>query len=203
MGREFELKYAATEATQAAIRDAYGPWREIRMETTYFDTPDGALAARHMTLRLRRENNDTVCTLKTPLPDGSRSEWECAAADITEGIRLLMAQGAPRVAAELAGSGVIPRCGARFTRLAAEVATADGTAELALDSGILLGGGREMPLCEVEIELKSGTEAAAVSLAQALAGEYGLRRESGSKFRRALALAQGEAYEFGNDYRKI
>lgn len=192
MGREFELKYAATGAAQAAIRGSYGPWQEIRMETTYFDTADSALSARHMTLRLRRENDETVCTLKTPLPDGSRGEWECHAADIGDGIRALIAMGAPKILAGLTINGVFPNCGARFTRLAAQFPTADGMAELALDSGVLLGGGKEMPLCEVEIELKSGSETSAVALAQHLAAQYDLKEEPKSKFRRAMELAQGE-----------
>ena len=192
MGREFELKYAATVDAQAAIRTVYGPWQEIRMETTYFDTPDGALSARRMTLRLRKENDETICTLKTPLPDGSRGEWECHTNDIQDGIRALIAMGAPKLLAGLTINGVVERCGARFTRLAAQVPTADGMAELALDSGILLGGSQEIPLCEVEIELKSGSDDAAVVLAQTLAAQYGLQEEPKSKFRRAMELLQGE-----------
>lgn len=192
MGREFELKFAASERSQAAIRASFGPWQEIRMETTYFDTADCALSARHMTLRLRKENDTTVCTLKTPLPDGSRGEWECHTNDIYDGIRTLIALGAPNLLAGLTIGGVFPRCGARFTRLAAQVPTADGTAELALDSGVLLGGHREIPLCEIELELKSGSDAAATALAQALAARYRLVEEPKSKFRRAMDLAQGE-----------
>ena len=192
MGREFELKYAATVDALAAIRSAFGPWQEIRMETTYFDTSDGALSARHMTLRLRKENDETVCTLKTPLPDGSRGEWECHTTNIGDGIRALIAMGAPKILAGLTINGVSPSCGARFTRLAAQVPTADGMAELALDKGILLGGGKEIPLCEAEIELKSGSDSAVVALAQRLAAQYDLKEEPKSKFRRAMDLALGE-----------
>ena len=192
MGREFELKYAATAAVQDQLRETYGPWVKLSMETTYFDTPDGALSAHRMTLRLRKENDVTICTLKTPLPDGSRGEWECAADSIVDGIRILPQLGAPTVLTELTKGGVMARCGARFTRFAAQIPTADGFAELALDAGVLLGGGKEMPLCEIEIELKSGSEEAAVALARQLAARYALKEEPYSKFRRALSLAQGE-----------
>ena len=64
--------------------------------------------------------------------------------------------------------------------------------ELALDQGCLMGGGKEIPLCEVEVELKSGDEAGAVAFARQLARDYGLQPEENSKFRRALALAKGE-----------
>lgn len=192
MGREFELKYAANPAVLAALSAQYGPGREIRMETTYYDTADQALSARHMTLRMRRENEEQVCTLKTPLPDGSRGEWECCATDIQSGVAALLSVGAPPELARLTAQGVTAVCGARFTRLAVEVPTADGMAELALDRGCLCGGGREIPLWEVELELKSGSEDALLSLAETFASAHGLKPEPRSKFSRALALAQGE-----------
>ena len=192
MGREFELKYAANEAVLEDLLRRFGPGRKIRMESAYFDTPANALSRSHMTLRLRRENEDTVCTLKTPLPDGSRGEWECAAADIESGISALLSLGAPAVLQELTAQGVVPVCSAHFTRHAIDLPTDDGMAELALDKGILSGGGKEIPLLEVEIELKSGSEEAACRLAEGLASTYHLHPEPKSKFRRAMDLAQGE-----------
>lgn len=192
MGREFELKYKATPASQQAMRETFGDFHTISMETTYFDTKDGALAAGHVTLRLRKENDTCVCTMKTPLPDGSRGEWECHADDLPSGIATLRILGAPSQLCDLASSGVIVVCGAKFTRMAAQIPTADGFAELAIDSGILLGGGKEIPLCEVEIEHKSGSDAATIQLANILAAKFGLKPEHKSKFRRALDLAKGE-----------
>ena len=64
MNVEFELKYRATEAQLAAIGAAYGPFREITMETTYFDTPDRVFSQRKWTLRQRLENGVSVCALK-------------------------------------------------------------------------------------------------------------------------------------------
>ena len=61
-----------------------------------------------------------------------------------------------------------------------------------MDEGILTGGGREMSLLEVEVEVKSGSEEAATAFAATLAQEYGLTVESKSKYRRALGLARGE-----------
>lgn len=188
MGREFELKYAATAQIHQAILSAGGSFRRIAMETTYFDTPDGSLAAKKMTLRLRRENETRVCTLKAPLPQGGKQEWECEAENLSDGLALLAQAGAPKLDA----AQMIPVCGARFTRMAAMLPTADGFAELALDQGVLLGGGREMPLCELEVELKSGSDTATVTLARQIADQYGLQPESRSKFSRALGLAKGE-----------
>ena len=80
-------------------------------------------------------------------------------------------------------------CGARFTRQCKTLAVEGSTVELALDRGILLGGGRELPLCEVEVELKSGSQDAAVAFAEALAEKYALVPEPKSKFARAAALS--------------
>ena len=192
MGREFELKFSATEAIQQAILAQYPGGHTIAMETTYFDTADGALSRRHMTLRLRRENEETVCTLKTPLPDGSRGEWECPATDLTAGIEALLVLGAPVELKALTQQGLMVVCGARFTRQAIDLPTADGLAELALDHGVLLGGGKEIPLREAELELKSGSEEALLTLSRTIATTYGLQPEPESKFRRASVLAQGE-----------
>ena len=80
-------------------------------------------------------------------------------------------------------------CGARFTRLAKELVADGCTLELALDQGLLLGGEKEQPLCEVELELKSGSEEAALAFAKDFSARYGLVPEAKSKFRRALSLA--------------
>lgn len=190
MGQEFELKFAATDASQAAVLAAYGPWRTIHMETTYLDTPDRALSRRHITLRLRKENDATVCTVKTPRPDGARGEWECLCGDITAGIAALVAMGAPEEIALLTQGGVEAVCGARFTRQACDLALDGARAELAVDAGLLLGGGREIPLCEIEAELKSGSRDRLLTFAAELADTYRLTPEPKSKFRRALSLAQ-------------
>lgn len=191
MGREFELKYSATPEQQAAIRGCFPNLTPIEMETTYYDTPTGDLSARRWTLRRRFENGRSVCTVKTPAPGGARGEWELEMADIADAIPELCKLGAPKELVSLTAGGVIQVCGARFTRLAGEIAATGCTLELALDSGVLLGGGRTEPLCEVEVELKSRSEDAAVAFAQALSRKFGLVPQPESKYRRALELARG------------
>ena len=190
MGREFELKYAATEAELALLRSRYPQLTPIAMETTYYDTPAGTLGKLHWTLRRRTENGKSVCTLKTPLPDGSRGEWETECDKILNAIEPLCALGAPKQLALLTAGGVEPVCGAKFTRLAGRIDANGCTVELALDRGVLTGGGKILPFAEVEVELKDGAEAAAVAFAEALARELGLRPEPRSKVARARALAQ-------------
>ena len=191
MGREFELKYRATRSQQDAIRAEFGNFATTEMETTYYDTPEGAMAAKKVTLRRRLENGKSICTVKTPAHSGGRGEWETECGDIQAAIPVLCKLGCPEDLVTLAVSGLIAVCGARFTRLHTEIALGTDTVELALDAGALLGGSKEVPLCEVEVELKQGSEEAAAAFAQKLATKFGLIPEEKSKFRRALDLAKG------------
>ena len=189
MGREFELKFRADSDTIAAIREKYGEFTPISMETTYYDTADLKLAFHHWTLRRRMENGVSVCTFKRPGGDGSRSEWEVEAASIMEGVMQLCQAGADWELMRITAGGLMETCGARFTRLAAPLEIPGGRVELALDQGVLLGRGKELPFAEVEVELKEGADQAAIAFAQALAEEFQLEKEPKSKFVRAMTLA--------------
>lgn len=189
MGREFELKFRADSDTIAAIREKYGEFTPISMETTYYDTADLKLAFHHWTLRRRMENGVSVCTFKRPGGDGSRSEWEVEAASIMEGVMQLCQAGADWELMRITAGGLMETCGARFTRLAAPLEIPGGRVELALDQGVLLGRGKELPFAEVEVELKEGADQAAIDFAQALAEEFQLEKEPKSKFVRAMTLA--------------
>ncbi len=192
MGIEFELKYKASPAQQEALlRTISGPVHVWDMETTYYDTRERHLTARRMTLRCRVESSLPVCTAKISLPDGSRGEWEWVSGNIHQAIPELCKLGAPETLVLYDAMGLEPVCGARFTRRAAEIVTADFTAELALDAGVLIGAGQEIPLCEVELELKSGSRKAMVAWMTELTGRFGLTQEKHSKFRRAMDLAEG------------
>ena len=193
MATEIELKYAATPAQLKDIRAALpGEYTVISMETTYYDTPGHALSARKWTLRRRLENGISVCTLKTPTGGIGRHEWELEWDSIETAIPELCKLSGLTELSSLTAQGVVPVCGARFTRQAHRLDLGEATVELALDEGILFGSGRELPFAEMEVELKSGTETVALCWAQALAHRFSLVPEHKSKFRRALTLAQGE-----------
>ena len=192
MGVELELKYKADEAALQSINAAFPePGVTLQMETVYYDTPDGALSARHYTLRKRLENGVSVCTLKTPTKQG-RNEWETECDNIQDAVPVLCKLGGPEELSSLTQAGLVPVCGAKFTRIAKTVQLPDAVVELALDRGVLTGGDKALPFYEVEAELKSGSEAALMVFAQALAQRFSLKPEPKSKFRRSLDLAKGE-----------
>ena len=192
MGREFELKFAASEVAFRALEEKWEDFTVISMETTYYDTPDGALSARHITLRRRMENAVSVCTVKTPIGGHGRGEWELECDDIHAAIPQLCKLGATEELLALTCGGIVPVCGAKFNRKAKLLVLEKCAVEIALDQGVLLGGNRQLPIREVEVELKDGSEEAAVAFAAELAKEYGLTPENKSKFHRAKLLSKGE-----------
>lgn len=192
MGIEFEVKFRATPEKLVAIRQAVtGQEQTFAMETTYFDTPSRVLSQRYLTLRCRKENGQGVCTLKTPESRLGRGEYEILCDEIQNALPELCKLSNMPELMTLTAEGIVPVCGARFDRIAKTLVLEDCTVELALDEGVLFGAQRQEPLCEVEVELKSGSREGAYAYAMALAGTFGLEREFTSKFRRALALTEG------------
>ena len=234
MAVEFELKFRAMPEQLDKVQQALtGHQQVIEMETTYYDTPGGALSKRKYTLRRRMENGVSVCTLKTPVERSvvSQGNGFLATLEMTEEETIPSESGKERIdthhargvtgdspgrgefevncdsieaaipelcklsgvgLTDLTAGGVVKVAGARFTRVATVVVLPECTVEIALDRGVLLGGGREIELHELEVELKSGSREAATLYAMALAKTYGLTPEKFSKFRRALDLARGE-----------
>ena len=189
MGKEFELKYAASAAVLEEIEAVLGGCAEkISMQTTYFDTPARALSARKWTLRLRKENEACVVTFKTAGDGTTRGEWEYPAESLDGAADRLTALGAPEELKPLLAEGLTPVCGAAFTRRALTVEHGSATLEVALDAGNLFREGKTLPIFEVEVELKQGDEAACRNFAANLAEKFHLCPESRSKFVRAVNL---------------
>ena len=193
MGIEFELKFKANSRQLQQLReDLNGEEKILEMRTAYYDTPTGQLSQRQYTLRRRKENDISVCTFKMPTGGIGRREWETDCERIEEGVEKLCKLGAPAELLELTAEGLVNICGARFTRVAKMVTLGECVVEIALDEGVLTGGGRQIPLCEMEVELKAGEQSACVAFAKMLAQKYGFAPEVKSKFRRALDLYRGE-----------
>ena len=191
MGVEYELKFRASEEILAAIQSSTaGTVCHYHMQTTYYDTPQRALAARKYTLRRRLENARSICTLKYPVSHEGRGEIELECDSIQAAIpELCKLSGIPDLA-QLVEAGVVPVCGADFQRTAITFHWNGAVLELALDRGILTGGDLQMPLFEVEVELKEGSIELLNSYGFLLKTAYNLTPESRSKFRRALDLSQ-------------
>jgi hypothetical protein len=133
----------------------------------------------------------SVCTPKTPAEENGRREYALQCNTIEEALEKLCKLPELPELGQLTAGGVRKVCGARFQRRAITVEMDDCVVELALDQGVLTGGGVDLPLCELEVEYKSGNRQSAFIYARLLAARYGLEPENRSKFVRATMLAEG------------
>ena len=191
MGQEIECKLSVPDADALSrLRRAFsgqGSEETADYETVYFDLGEELNARRFMFRARKRGGGAAVYTVKTPGEGYCRGEWECEAASPEEAAKKLAALGAPREIAERSAYPVT--CGARFTRTAITICREGSVIELAFDLGELTAPGASAPVCELELELKSGSEAVMLDYAHALAEKYRLAEERKSKFARARALA--------------
>lgn len=194
---EIEIKLAPVLSAQAAAvfaDSAIAPFltapRHIRMRSQYFDTPAGALAALHYTLRLRREDGAGVCAFKAPGADGARLELEVPADTLAAGLETLRAH--PELPQDarplLAGTDFTLIAGVSFTRTVCVYQRDDLRFELCFDEGQLENGVRTGGLSEMELELISGDRAAMAQIADELCARHGLSISTVGKKSQALAL---------------
>ena len=207
MGTELEIKLHLKEEAELRRVLAWpvldtlreGAPYEIRMRTSYYDTPDGDFGRLRWTVRRRFENGRSIICVKTPKPAAgteqtspnelARGEWEVEAPSLGAGIPLLIADGAPAELAAYAELDPVELCGAEFLRRAQLLRLADGTLfELAADAGTLFRGEKRLPFCVLELELKAGSADAMLEFGAALQAQFGLREEKQSKFARARSL---------------
>ena len=183
---------AAAIFEDTALLPPAGPEERIQMRTVYYDDPAGSFRKRKQTLRLRQENDLSVCTFKTALDGLSRLELDCEAPDITTGAsRLAQHPDLPEEARrDLLGGVFLPRCGAKFLRRTRLCKVEDALFHLCLDEGQLENGQLTIPLCEIELELAEGSAEGLLRTARQLMERYQLPLCEKSKQQRALELSE-------------
>lgn len=187
-----EFDPIADSSTVSALVQKKG---RLEMEAMYYDTADNLIARCHGGLRLRRENETRVVCLKLAAESGfggarkAREEYECTAPDIRTGIQNLPASGAPQDICDcLLQANLIELGRTAFTRFWFLLSYQGCTCELAFDYGKLTRNGRVGPICEMELELKSGSEADFDALAVQLQQEFDLKPQPLSKLARMMRL---------------
>ena len=163
--------------------------------SVYYDTSDHRLYANGLTLRVRRDRGAHLQTIKSGLAaDGlTRQEWHRKVAGKRPEL-----DGFPdskfsqRLHAIIGERPLRPVFTTDVQRTAWMLDLPEGDrVELALDVGKLRTRGREIPLCEAELELKSGDGARLFDVAQSLRESVPFEVASQSKSTRGYALASG------------
>lgn len=182
-------------ADSRIISDLVQKKGKTEMEAIYYDTADKMIARCHGGLRLRRENKSRVVCLKLAAESSfggarkAREEFECTAPDIRTGIQQLPAVGAPRdLCDHLLKANLVELGRNAFTRFWFLLAYQDCTCELAFDYGKLSRNGKTGPICEMELELKSGSQSNFDTLAVELQQEFDLKPQPLSKLVRIMKL---------------
>ena len=200
MEREYKWKLTAGSVQALAAYLHEYPARlaqdTVHMSAVYYDTAAGHVHAQGGALRIRRENDRSVCCLKrTVKKEGAqalREEYETEAADVHEGLLRLAESGAPReLCIFLSAQPMQEIARTEFIRnwyLIENRDAAPFTAEFAIDVGALGISGTMEPFEELELELKSGDADAFQAFANALEQRFLLIPQPASKLARAIAV---------------
>jgi len=173
------------------------PPREQHLVSTYFDTPDLALAGAGLTLRVRNGGGQRVQTVKSQADDhdvaAPRGEWEWPVETDRPDFTLLaqtpVAAGIDPAIAERLEPVVVTDI-RRTTRML----QLDGAAiEVAIDEGRIRAGEAEDGVHEVELELKAGPVGELYRLALELHGQMQSPLEVEPKAARGYRLRTGQA----------
>lgn len=207
---ETELKFTVPNARRADVTPSQLALatRHDHLLTHYFDTDDGRLAAAGVSLRTRRTAGRWEQTLKAPgragierleenadLPgawDDAGPAPDAALHPGTAAARRLDAalSTAPPVDSPVRWQRV---CSVSVDRHIAMHRGHGSEVEIAFDEGRVEAGGRTLPICEIEYELKAGDASALLAAAREGALAHGLVLTSISKAQRGHRLWRGEA----------
>ena len=196
---EIELKLRLPPSALAALRadPLLAKLRTTRkqLDNIYFDTPQRTLELARIGLRLRRDGRRWLQTVKgggnSHAGLHQREEIEFAVAGpALEWLPLAGTTFEPVL--KPLKAQLVPQFRTHFAREIRRLRGATGAEiELAIDQGEILAGDRREPLCEVELELLSGSVDDLLSLARLLVERHPLVADNRSKAERGSRLAQG------------
>jgi len=198
--REVELKLVLDPDAAGRLRAhalfANLEARTVDQKSVYFDTRNGLLRKAGYTLRIRNARDRRVQTIKANGASAGlfdRLEWEQPVDGDSPSLATL--EGTPLE--DLVPAATLrklkPRIVSTVRRTRWDLVHAGAAIEAVLDEGTIEAEGRAQPLCELELELRSGPPDALLAAARALADDLPLRIGVLSKAEQGLALADGSA----------
>jgi len=200
METEIELKFFVSPEFSEVLRKKISETKVLQhscreLGNTYFDTPDNWLRQHDIGLRIRRFDDVYVQTVKTAgrVVAGlhQRPEFNAEHNSNEPDLSLHPADIWPQERdVEHLQADLNPLFSTNFTREQWLIGMPDGSqVEVAFDQGVVLAGEKEDPICEVELELKSGQTDALFTLARQFCDTGGMRLGNLSKAARGYRLA--------------
>ena len=200
---EVELKLLAPAGTldqlraaSVVVRHARNAGISRRLEAVYYDTRDRILFSHGFSLRVRRNGNRYVQTLKRDPVDGRpfvRAEWEASVNGIVPDLTLLPTSTIGTPLAGLSLSVLTPIFTTKVRRRTQQLDLPGAVVEVAFDEGSIEAGDRSEPLTEIELEVKAGEARVLYDLGIELLETAPLRIGTRSKSDRGYGLAFGTA----------
>jgi inorganic triphosphatase YgiF len=168
-----------------------------KLYSIYYDTPDFDLRRNDVAFRLRREGKRWMQSIKgrggvaTGLHQ--RDEWEAPVLKAQPDFTKISDPSLVRLFSTASlREQLRPLFTTVFNRSTRTLRLPDGSeAEFCLDRGEIIAGDASVPICEIELELKSGSPLPLFQLAQDLLHDIPVRLENVSKAERGYALASG------------
>lgn len=211
METEIELKFFVSPEFSETLRNKISETKVLQhscreLGNTYFDTPDKWLRQHDIGLRIRRYDGVYVQTVKTAgrVVAGlhQRPEFNAEHDSNEPNISLhpqdIWPEGKDTLVLQ---SELQPLFSTNFTREQWLVGMPDGSqVEVAFDLGKVEANGKEAPICEVELELKSGQTEALFTLARGLSEHGQVRLGNLSKAAKGYRLAADYA---GDDVKAL
>ncbi len=195
-GKEMEIKMRLDprriEALELSklLKDAARHQKQFR--TVYFDDRRHRLARKGFELRVRSEGQRHVQTVKS-VGGVVRGEWETEVSAFEPSPAGLSKTPAGKIVKN--GARLRPVFALQINRRIWTLSRGDATLEVALDDGSLEAGDERRPICEVELELKNGSEQQLYEVAAEVSAAAQAPISFVSKGGKGYRLACGDADE--------
>lgn len=203
---EIEMKLAIKEKAEADLIWEHDYLREIGdvdsretvyMKAAYFDTEDYILSKHDIAFRVRMEGNRVVASLKW---NGSSQEGLHIREEVNvpiDDLACFLQPSADIFIESEAGRDLMPMIEDKilhslleihFLRRRLRIDTGRSILEVAIDTGDIISGFGNLPICELEIELFSGEQEDVLAIGQVLIDKFNLVPLNESKYSRGLKL---------------
>ncbi len=199
---EIEIKFRLEKATleevlTSPLLKATTLMAARKLTSVYFDTPGNDLCKNGMTLRVRKQGRSSaVLGLKLIAPgqDGpfSRGEIEIPFAKGGEpDLELFDPASRKRIKRHVGNNPLKAKFETRVLRRTASLRHGHSEIEVALDDGVIIAGEAQLPVTELELELKTGSLVELLGCASEFARMLQLRLDFASKAERGYRSSEG------------